>query len=91
MLVDGLLATPDSLLYRALSDDDGWSLTDHLLALVHDQLAIANWQRTKDGSKGKRKPRPISPLAKRGQRHGKVDRSPDEVKRYLAQFGPPPS
>lgn len=77
----------DSLLYQALADDT-WSRTDHLLALVHDQLAIANWQRTKAGSKGRNKPKPISPLAQRGKRWGKTDRSPDEVKAFLARLNP---
>lgn len=73
-----------------MSGDD-WTLTDHLLALVHDQLAIANWQRTKDGAKGRNRPKPLSPLADRGKRVGHTDRSPEEIKAYLARFGPPPS
>lgn len=76
---------------RALTEDD-WTLTDHLLALVHDQVAISNWQRTKDGQKGRRKPKPLSPLAKKsGNQYGKTTRSPEEVKAYLARFGPAPS
>lgn len=59
---------------------------------MYDQLSVANWQRSKDGSKGRNRPKPISPLAQRNtQRYGKTDRSPDEVKAYLARFGPPPS
>ncbi len=85
MLVNGLLKTPESLLYQALAEDT-WSLNDHLLALVHDQLATANWQRSKDGSKNRNRPKPISPLAKqRGTRYGKTDRDPEEVKAYLAR------
>lgn len=87
MLVGGLLKMPDSLLHRALAEDN-WSRGDHLLALVHDQLAVANWQRTKAGSKGRNKPKPISPLASRAKRYGKTDRSPEEVKAYLARLNP---
>jgi hypothetical protein len=36
-----------------------WSLTDHLLAAVVDALHVANWQRTSDGAKGRRRPKPI--------------------------------
>lgn len=69
-----------------------WTLTDHLLALVYDQLVISNWQRSKDGAKGRNRPKPISPLTKKaGNRYGKTSRSPDEIKAYLARFGPPPS
>jgi hypothetical protein len=84
VLVRGLLKMPRSLLHLELANDD-WSLTDHLLAVVHDQLAIANWQRT--GKKSGR-PKPISPLANRGTRYGKTDRDPEEVKAYLRRLNP---
>lgn len=56
------LGTPD-LTYRRLKvavdglrrADAEWSTTDHLLALIADHLAAANWQR---GGKGPR-PKPI--------------------------------
>lgn len=88
-IVDMLLATPGTCLSRAIGGDE-WALTDHLLALVHDQLAIANWQRSKDGSKGRNRPKPLSPLAQKraGRRVGKTDRDPDEVKAVLARYGP---
>lgn len=87
MLVRGLLKMPQSLLHQALADDT-WTLNDHLLALVHDQLAIANWQRSKDGSKGRRRPKPISPLASRGVRYGQTTRDPEEVKAFLRRLNP---
>jgi hypothetical protein len=61
--------------------------------LVVDQLRILVWQQTKDGQKGRRRPKPISPLAKQaGNRYGgKHGKSNEEVKAYLARFGPPPS
>lgn len=90
VLTDALLDTPGTHLHRAVSGDD-WTRTDHLLALIHDQMAVANWQRTKDGAKGRNRPKPLSPLAQKGARYGKTDRDPEEVKAYLARFGPPPS
>lgn len=88
MLTDALLKTPGSNLHRALSDDD-WTLTDHLLALIFDQLAIANWQRSKDGRKGSKRPKPLSPLTKSpGIRYGKTDKAPDEVIAFLARLNP---
>lgn len=81
------------MLRRALLPDAygaDWTRLEHLLALVHDQLAVANWQRA-GGKKGKR-PKPISPLIKnKVTKYGETDRSPEEVKAYLARFGPPPS
>jgi len=48
---------PDSPLGVAISGDAArWSTTDHLLALVVDLLAGANWQRS--GGRGRR-PLPI--------------------------------
>lgn len=67
MLILGLARTPGTLLHRELSGDD-WTLDQHLLALVHDQLAIANWQR--QGKKGAKRPEPISPLSKKPERTG---------------------
>ncbi|HEY1395017.1 hypothetical protein [Roseateles sp.] len=84
MLVGALQKTPESLLHRALAGDE-WSLNDHLLALVHDQLALANWQRS--GKQRGPKPKPISPLARKGSRTGGGHgRSNDEVKALLARY-----
>jgi len=48
---------------------------------------VANWQRSKDGQKGTRRPKPISPLARKGGlRYGKTERDPDEVKAVLARY-----
>lgn len=57
----------ESLTHKALAGDS-WTLLEHLLALVHDQLAVANWQRV--GKKGRPRPKPISPLARQSQRFG---------------------
>lgn len=58
--------------------------------LIHDLLAGGNWQRA--GKKNATRPKPMSPLAKKpGQRYGRTDRSPDEVKALLARFGPQPA
>lgn len=62
MLIDALARTPGTRLHVKLAGDE-WTLTDHLLALVHDELAVANWQR--QGKKGAKRPEPLSPLAKR--------------------------
>ena len=88
ILIEALVVTPGTLLNRRLSGDD-WSLDQHLLAIVADRLAVANWQRSKDGQKGTRRPKPISPLAKRGGlRYGKTDRDPEDVKAFLRRLNP---
>lgn len=57
-----------------------------------DELRTANWQRSKDGAKGRKRPKPISPLKKTpGLTTGRTDRSPGEVAELLAQYGPAPT
>ena len=49
-----------SALHRAvLGDDSDWNTTNQLLAMVADHLAVANWFQTKDGQKGKNRPKQI--------------------------------
>lgn len=68
---------------------DGHTRADHLLFLAVDELRHANWQRTKDGQKGRRKPKPISPLAKKpGLRTGRTNKAPAQVQQLLKTVGP---
>ncbi|MFE5021397.1 DUF5361 domain-containing protein [Streptomyces sp. NPDC056690] len=88
--VRALLADPRSLLARARGSD-GYTTTDHLLMLVLDELRVHTWQRTKDGSKGRNRPKPVSPLAHRpGARTGRTTRRPAEVRALLARHAPQP-
>jgi hypothetical protein len=85
-----LLGDPTTLTAQA-AGADGWSRTDHLLAMVVDELRVANWQRSKDGARNRNKPKRISPLAKMpGHRYGRTDCSPDEVIAYLRRLNPRP-
>jgi hypothetical protein len=58
----------------------GWSTTEHLLALIADQLAAANWQRAGD----KTKPRP-QPLPRPGEQRGLAMSGAEIQRRLLAQ------
>ncbi|SFD14473.1 DUF5361 domain-containing protein [Streptomyces aidingensis] len=85
----GLLADPTSLLAKACGAD-GYTLDQHLLMLILDALRTANWMRSRDGQKGRNRPKPVSPLArKKGRRIGRTTRSPQQVAAYLASIGPP--
>lgn len=66
---------------------DGYSLTEHLLFQILDQLRALAWLQTKDGAKGRNRPKPVSPLAQ-PKRIGHTDRDPEEVMAMLAKFGP---
>lgn len=83
-----LLADPGTLTARA-AGGDGYTLTEHLLMLVLDELRTANWQRSKHGQRGTNRPTRVSPLAKSsGARFGGTSRPPEQVAAYLASIGP---
>ena len=77
-----------SALYRALlGDDSDWSTTNQLLAMVADHLAVANWFQTKDGQKGKNRPKQIPRPGVRDEEettYGKgTSMSMDEARKWL--------
>lgn len=83
MLIAALARTPGTLLHQDLTGD-GWTLDQHLLAIIADRVGLGNWQR--QGKKGAKRPPPLSPLAKRtsSQRVGRSKgRDPDTVKALL--------
>jgi len=84
-----LLADPGTLTARA-AGGDGYTLTEHLLMLVLDELRVANWQRSKDGQKGTNRPTRVSPLAnpqrRRPRAAGRL--TPEQKAAYLARIGP---
>lgn len=61
----GLVEATDLVVY--LPDDSvtltavagGWSLANQLAAAQVDELRVMIWQKTKDGQKGKKQPKPI--------------------------------
>lgn len=86
-----LAADPRSVTAQA-AGGDGYSRVEHLLFLAVDELRTATWLRTKDGAKGRNRPKKLSPLARpAGRRTGRTDRSPSEVAELLARYGPAPA
>lgn len=52
--------------------------------MIVDELRTANWQRSKDGTKNRNRPKRISPLARKpGIRYGRTSRPTEEVIAYL--------
>lgn len=47
----------DSVTFTAVAG--GWSLANQLAAAQVDELRVIIWQKTKDGQKGKKQPKPI--------------------------------
>lgn len=81
---------PDGPIERHLNKDWQWNgVVPHLLALCADSLAWLVWSKTKDGSKNRRRPRPIprpgvTAEDKRGRFRDTVALPLDELKRRLA-------
>lgn len=87
VLITGLPSS--SSLFRAVNGAAAeWSTSDHLLALTVDALQIANWQRSADGSKGRRPPKPIArPGVQDSRAIGNTEgHSPAEVRAQLARY-----
>ncbi|MFI9381467.1 hypothetical protein [Kutzneria sp. NPDC052558] len=75
----------DSNLVRALHGEQaGWGLTDHLLATVVDQLAVANWLFVCANNDGDR-PDPPTPLPRPGIEEPEPERgsTPEEIAAFF--------
>lgn len=80
----------DSATGRAIHGPDaGWALTDHLLAMVIDRLAVMSWQLQGDPKKPYPTPLPRPGVADQTIRHGRATRSRNEIVVYLRRFAPP--
>lgn len=67
---DLLVELPGNSRIKRIYGGDGiWDFDRVLAALVVDALNVLVWQRTKDGSKGRNRPKPIAPQPKREGRH----------------------
>jgi hypothetical protein len=86
-----LTADPTSEFAKAFGSD-GYSLDQHLLFMVLDELRIANWLHSRDGEHNRNRPERVSPLAQRIESIGHIPegRTVEDVKALLARFGPQP-
>jgi Family of unknown function (DUF5361) len=67
----------------------GYNTTELVLFELLDHLRIANWQRTKDGQKGTRPPKRVSPMAEdKTRRHGRATRPQADIRAVLARMAP---
>ena len=71
-------------------EEAGWTLTNHLLAMIVDVLRWLQWAKTKDGQKNRNRPDPIArpgvrPTKKRA--HPKVKGVPLSKMRALLNQG----
>lgn len=97
ILIKGLAADPTSNLHRSLGQ--GWTLTEHLMAGVLDEVRIANhFFAVANTAKGQEPPysrpkyieRPgVTNPEENVKTVGKTTKTPEEVKAMLALYNPP--
>lgn len=80
----------DSATARALHGETvRWTLTDHLLAVVADRLAVISWQLQADPKKPYPQPMPRPGVEDQTVRHGSRPARPTaEVVAYLRRWAP---
>jgi hypothetical protein len=79
----------DSATARALHGEAArWSLTDHLLAVVADRLAIMSWQLAGNRHAPRPEPLPRPGVDNQIRRYGKTTRRPAEIVAYLRRYAP---
>lgn len=75
---------PESTLHRRLNPDWQWGLPEQLAAAAVDALHLLFWAKTKDGQKGRNRPRQIPrPGVKGPERIGDNPVSTDEMDEFL--------
>lgn len=76
---------------RALDPDAAWTMDRQLLAVIANDLNWLVWSQTKDGQKGRRKPKPIGPKGEqkakdKGRKLKGMSMTSDELLAELARI-----
>ena len=77
-----------SRVHRAIDPDNVWTLDRQLLAALVNAVNWLVWSKTKDGQRGRNKPKPIGLPAKKPQSTGekKVAGKPMDRDEFMAQL-----
>ena len=76
----------ESRIKRTYGGDGTWDFDRLLASLTVDALNLIVWQRTKDGQKGRNRPKPITPQPKAGGRNiGGASMSIEELNEILSR------
>lgn len=70
-------------LWRAAGGSMAWSQEVHMLAAVEYRLRVLAWQQTKDGSKGRNAPEPLSPPKSAHEKQAEDKRLESRAEAYL--------
>lgn len=74
----------ESAVALAQDEDNGWTLKDLLLAESVDTLRLLLWAKTKDGSKNRNRPKPITRPGRRPAKFGNKPLTLVEMDAWLA-------
>lgn len=78
----------ESSTWLAKNPDHAWGLSEFLQAEVADTLHMLFWAKTKDGSKGRNRPKPIERPGRRPERVGRGALPLDDMAVWLAERVP---
>ena len=73
---------PGCALWRAAGGPLAWSDEVHMLAKVEHGLRVLAWQKTEDGSKGRKPPKPLEPPTPAGQVRATVEAQSAKAKAW---------
>jgi hypothetical protein len=76
---------PGCAVFREYGGPLAWTQSEHLAAAQLHAANIANWQRTKDGSKGSNPPKPLEPPKGRNERDADAARLDARAQAFLAR------
>lgn len=76
---------PGAAVWREHGGAMAWTQAEHFAAGQLHALNVANWQRTKDGSKGSNPPKPIEPPKSKQDRDAAAARLDAKAQAFLAR------
>lgn len=76
---------PGSAVWREHGGPMAWTQADHFAAAQLHAMNVANWQRTKDGSKGSNPPQPLEPPKSKSDRDKDAARLNAKAQAFLAR------
>lgn len=77
-------AAKSALAIELRPEDAPWETLDsHLLAEVVDRLGLLLWAKTKDGQKGRNRPKPVDRPGRRPEKLGRKPLPLDRMRKWL--------
>lgn len=78
---------PGCALWRATGGPLAWSDEVHMLAAVEFRLRVLAWQKSEDGQKNRKQPKPIEPPESVYERRASESREWEKMQAFLRRSG----